>query len=185
MRLVIEHQGGVIGIAQNRLAIAQESTQPVLWLDRQAPRPEISGGGVSVRVDQTECFIERGYKPPSVLANECAGAGRRAALEGIARRATEGDFLAAIEKGAAIADLALSEEKCEVTFALLPRTRPVVEFVETPHRFAVAPGGMRVNFTPGAVKVGEVPSLPYLNVYLKQEPFVKIQAVSAKLDVTV
>lgn len=175
----------MIGIAQNRPAITQESTQPVLQLDRRAPRLEISGGGVSVRVDQTECFIERGYKPPSVLANECAGAGRGAALEGIARRATEGDFLPSVEKGAAIADLALPEEKCEVALALLPRTRPVVELVEEPLRFAVVPGRITVNFTPGTVKVVEVPSWPYLQVYLQQEPFIRIQAVPEKIDVAV
>ncbi|MEW6447581.1 MAG: DUF6470 family protein [Bacillota bacterium] len=184
MRLVVEQQGAVIGIAQNRPAIVQESTRPVFQLDRQAPRLEISGGGVSVRIEQTQCFIERGLKPPSVLANECARAGRGAALEGVARRAREGDFLAAIEEGATVADVALPEEKCEVALALLPRTRPVVEFIEEPLQVNAVPGKVTVDFTPGTVSF-EVPSWPYLQVYLQQEPFIRVKAVPEKIDVAV
>jgi hypothetical protein len=185
VRVTVEQQRGVIGIAQNRPVIRQESTRPVLKLSRELPRLQISGGGVSVRIDQTQCFIEKGLKPPSVLANECAGAGRRAALEGITRRAREGDFLASIEEGATVADLALPEEKFEVALALLPRTRPAVEFIEEPLRVNAVPGKVTVDFTPGTVKAVKTPSPPYLHVYLEQEPFVKIQAVPEKIDVAV
>jgi len=185
VRVVIEQQGAVIGITQQRPWIrVRESTRPVLALQRQMPRLEISGGGVSVRVDQTECFAERGYKPPAVFADECVRAGRQAARDGVARRTAEGDFLASIEQGAGIADLVVPEEKCEVVLALLPRTRPTIEVLEEPLRFTVTPGRVTLDFTPGTVSVG-VPSWPYLQVYLQQEPFIRIQAVPEKIDLAV
>ena len=182
--MVIEQQRAVIGITQQRPWIeVQESTRPVLALQRQMPRLEISGGGVSVRIDQTECFAERGYKPPAAFADECVRAGRQAAQDGVARRTAEGDFLASIEQEAGIADLVISEE-CEVVLALLPRTRPTIEVLEEPLQFTVAPGRVTLDFTPGTVSV-EVPSWPYLRVYLQQEPFIRIRAVPEKIDVAV
>lgn len=184
MQLLIEHRGAAIGIAQNRPAVRLENTRPVLKLQRQGPRLEISGGGVSVRIDQTACFAEKGLKPPSVLAGECIDLGRRAALDGIARRAEEGDFLAAVERGAEVADLAVPEEKFEVVFALLPRTRPAIEFVGEPLQIKMFPGRVGVDFTPASVKV-EAPPFPYIQTYLRQEPSLRIRAVPDKIDTTV
>lgn len=184
VRVTVEQQRAVIGIIQNRPVIRQESTRSVLKLGREVPHLEISGGGVSVRIDQAACFDEIGRKLPSEIAKEYRETGLRAALEGIGRRGAEGDFLASIEKGAGVADLALPEEAREVVLAFLPRTRPAIEFLEEPLQFTVTPGRVTVDFTPGTVSV-EVPSWPYLRVYLQQEPFIRIQAVPEKIDLAV
>uniref|UniRef100_A0A7C1JK80 Uncharacterized protein n=1 Tax=Ammonifex degensii TaxID=42838 RepID=A0A7C1JK80_9THEO len=185
VRLVIERQRAIIGIQQSwsRLEV-RESAPPVLQLRQQLPRLEISGGEVAVRVDQARCFSERGFKPLSELGREQAEVGRQAALEGIARRSAEGDFLAAIEKGTGVADLDWPEEKVEVGLALLPRSRPVVEIVEEPLRIRVDAGRVAVSFSPGEIKM-EAPWPPYVRVYLQKRPFVRIKVLPERLDATV
>jgi hypothetical protein len=185
MRLVVEQQRAVIGIQQSRPRLeVHEGARPVLQLQRQPPRLKISGGEVAVRIDQARCFEERGFKSPGALGREQAERGRRAALEGIARRGAEGDFLASIEKGAEIAALAWPEEEMEVTLALLPRGRPVVEFVEEPLQIRVDAGKVAVSFTPGKLEM-EASWPPYLRIYLQKTPFVRIRALPEKLDATV
>lgn len=185
MRLVIEQQRAIIGIQQSRPRLeVRESAPLVLQLRRQLPRLQISGGKVAVRIDQTRCFSERGFKPLSELGREEAELGRQAALEGIARRSAEGDFLAAIEKETGVADLAWPEEKKEVGLALLPRSRPVVEFVEEPLQIRVDAGGVAVSFSPGEIET-EAPGPPYVLIYLQRRPFIQVKMLPERLDATV
>ncbi|WP_123931584.1 DUF6470 family protein [Thermodesulfitimonas autotrophica] len=185
VRLVIEQQRAVIGIQQSRPRLeVRESAPPVLQLRRQLPRLQISGGKVAVRIDQTRCFSERGFKPLSELGREQAELGRQAALKGIARRSVEGDFLAAIEKGTGVADLAWPEEKKEVGLALLPRSRPVVEFIEESLQIRVDAGGVAVSFTPGEIEMG-APGPPYVLIYLQRRPFIQVKMLPERLDATV
>lgn len=185
MRLIIEQQRAIIGIQQSRPQLeVRGSALPVLQLRRQPPRLEISGGEVAVRIDQTKCFSERGFKPLSELGREQAELGRQAVLEGIAKRSAEGDLLAAIEKGTGVADLAWPEEKKEVGLALLPRSRPVVEFVKEPLRIKVEAGKVAVNFTPGETEI-EAPGPPYVRIYLEKRSFIRMKVLPEGLDATV
>ncbi|MGQ9511815.1 DUF6470 family protein [Thermodesulfitimonas sp.] len=170
-----------ISIIQQWPAVELKRVPPVFELRRQAPRLEITGGRVAVRIDQTRCFAERGLKPPAALAREAARSGQEAALAGIGRRAEEGDHLAAIEKGGTVADLAVTEEEGEVILLLLPRSRPAVDFPYQPLVIRVDPGAVEVVFSPGRYAVkASLP--PYVRVYLTQGAFLQAGMVSGSVD---
>lgn len=89
-----------------------------------------------VSIDQSQCWKELGLLSPWDIGAKGAEEGKRAALEAIGRWAEEGDYLAAIEKGNSVADLAADlPEPPELILDLLPRTRPKIYFVPEPAIF--------------------------------------------------
>ncbi|GAV22538.1 DUF6470 family protein [Carboxydothermus pertinax] len=84
---------------------------------------------LKVQVDSTRCRADLGYLIPSEFSRAYARQGREEALEGTGRRAEEGDYLAAFEKGNTIENLVIPPvNEVELTVRMLPSVRPVIKF---------------------------------------------------------
>ena len=106
---------------------------PVRQLTNNKPvKVEIHTEHVRVLIDQRQCFNESGRMDIRTLAATIAQRSRQAFLEGISRRNSEGDLMAAPEnRGKAIPMIAFNNsfEEKEFNMVTMPRSRPRIEFV--------------------------------------------------------
>ena len=113
---------------------------------------------------------------------EAAYLGMQQAMEYIAKVASDGDVLAAIENGgnpiAYFAERDAYPEK-EFNMVTMPRSRPRFEVIGD-IRFNVQPGGVRYDVEPGEMEIEA--TRPEIDIYLRQKPFVKFEYVGKNLD---
>ncbi len=183
MELRIQHTWPQVGIdtTQGQLSIEQKPAQ----MEITSKPAQLQGGGEAFRVEinQYPCWAEVGLKNSTDLLREFAQRGHADALEGIGRRAAEGDQLASIETKVdaivAIATNVLLPPPDEFNIALMPTSRPEINFVggkkltiePIPVDIKVTPQGAKIDFNPGKV-----------DIYLKQKPEFSFEFVGDNID---
>lgn len=186
MDLKITQQFGQIGInyAQARMDI--RTGQADMQLITVPPEIEINIDYPRVHIDQTQALADIGYKKVVALEAEHAGEGRVTMLAGIGRMAVEGDSLArSAGKGRGIiADIAWqnSFDSHDFNVDVIPHTPPKIWFT----------GGININVRSGYVRLQVEENYPKIeftpgkvNIYLEQEPLLKIEAAGTYLDLVI
>lgn len=100
-----------------------------MQIDIEHSKVDISSRLPRIQIDQQQCFNESGIMDPSTLTDHIANQGAQAAFQGIDRRVSEGNRIAAIENGGnPIAQIAKSNsfDQLGYTIAATPRSRPRV-----------------------------------------------------------
>lgn len=162
---------GSISIHTVNARLEMQTTKPELNMRQQHAQIQIETTQPRLIIDQTECFNSAGRKTNSALAEEIASRGRQNALEYIETTASDGDTLAAFEKGGdPLIDFAERNAYPESDFNVvaMPAVRPKIEAVEgtlkirsTPEelgplngvKFDVRLGSLEVRYIPGSITV--------------------------------
>lgn len=151
LRLRIETQQARLGldfrlpqveIERIRRPVEAQSTPPELDIEIDYPRVEI---------DARAARAEIGLKTTLAIARDLAATGQQAALEGIGRWASEGDELAAVEKGGSVARVAAEAawpgDKQQINVDVAPKSRVEVDVT----------GGISIDIDPGRLSLAIVP----------------------------
>ena len=86
-----------------------------------------------IRIDSSDTRAEIGLKSPRAIREEGVALGKQAVLEGIGRRADEGNRFQRIENNSnPVAEIAAEamEDNIDYNVGLIPKTPPRIDFVE-------------------------------------------------------
>lgn len=173
-----------IGIETTRPFLSLTSTRPLLELSVEEPQLQIHSPRPVLHIDQKQCFADAGRRTPSDFSAYYAAQGWSDSMQGIARRASEGDLLGQINKGYGIADLAAEGLGSTIDFNVtsIPK-QPPRTWVETyPVQFKFIRGSVSGTFHPG--KIENNFQWGKVQIYLRQQNHVSIKAVGDRLDAT-
>lgn len=159
-RIQIDQTFGKIGLHHRPARILIEQRPAKLEIRQPKAKLLLRTTGGKLDIDQSQAFAEANLKHVFQLTAEYAALGRKAVLEGIARRAREGDRLMQIEKGGhPIADLARKG-------AYPPAKQLQIGWM--PH----SPFSVRFHYEPVRVDIFAFPREPQVNVQTYQ-PHIK------------
>lgn len=145
-KLVVHAERGVQQIEQPRAVMEQE--QPAAILEISTTNPQLS-------LDTTEVRADVDMKSVFRRTQEFAQMGQQDALQGLARRAEEGQQLLRIENGGnAIADLAKQN-------GTPPPAQLGIRFVANRSK-------IQMSITPGTTTINATPQKPVLNVQVNK-----------------
>lgn len=156
----------------------QEIKQPRPELTIEQPQGELY-------IDQTRALDALGYVQSSTFSQRIASEGRRILLEGIARKAQEGDRLAAIHQGGdPILDIAWERARLETPRTLLgePSVNNVdITYISNSPRIDVEVRRLEHHYTVQKPRLEFVRGS--LNIYVKQYP--KVEIIPPRIDLTI
>ncbi|HEX3032836.1 MAG TPA: DUF6470 family protein [Bacillota bacterium] len=184
MRLQVNHIWGQIGIDRipGQLSIRQKPAE--LNITTTPGELVSQGEDFHVQIDSYPCRAEVGLKNNFDQLKEIADRAKVAVLEGIGRVAREGDDLAAInKKGDPLVQHSLNkvlEPPAEFNIAMIPTSRPIIEFVGG-KTLAFEAGGVSFNPAPAAVDINYQPG--QVSVYVRQQHELEIRFVGANVDI--
>ncbi|MGI6488882.1 MAG: hypothetical protein GX964_02770 [Syntrophomonadaceae bacterium] len=183
MYLRITSQPALLGLDIKKPFLRMETSPPRVELDITRARVEMHSSRPRIHIDQSECFADMERRTPLEFSWYWSGLAREAALNGIGEIAEEGDQLAAIEGGPTIADIALAntDDYVEWNIDFIPKHRPRIEFELQPVEFNPVPGRVDLHLNRGRVYTeldwGRV------DVYLRQQPYLKIEYLGQNYDI--
>lgn len=170
-----------IGIQTNNAALSIRQPCGQQSLEHRDVRMFVEREPTVVQIDQSACFAEAGLKNALELSRENAEMGRMAVLEGIARRADEGNMLAGIETGvSAIAEIAAQnlDTAKDFTIAFIPQSRPTINITGSFYlRWEI--GGVDANYQPRYPEIEYTPG--NVGIYLRQQGDIEIHYVDEKV----
>jgi hypothetical protein len=182
VQLRMESQMARIGI-ESRAACLELRTIPArlemetipAQLNLHSPRPQL-------HIDQSRCRASQGYKNNDFFIQDTVSFSRGQAAAGIGRRAYEGDYMAEIEKGNRLEDLALDAPASEAgsSAAGTPTEPPEMYFDVLPLEANYQPGDVEINFTPARVEPTYLPG--QVDIYVRQKNYLNIDWVGQNYD---
>ncbi|MEN6351306.1 MAG: DUF6470 family protein [Syntrophomonas sp.] len=184
MDLKISQQYGRIGLNIQKPQVKLNITLPKENVSCKISKVIISSPDPKLYLDQTQCWEDMGYRTPEAFGGYMASNGQSKVMAGIARRAQEGDTLAAIDKGntvqSVIASRIRSESTCEYTIAYIPKHPPQVEPEVENIEVNVEAGGASASVQLGSVDY----NAPWAKVdmYLLQKPSIDVKWVGSHYD---
>ncbi len=183
MQLQMRSQMALIGLEISKPFLHLRITKPQINLEIKEPELHIRSLRPVLHIDQTQCFADAGKRTLSAFTAYYADRGWADALEGIARRAQEGDMLAQIHKGYTIEKLAAQNlgEIADFNVTAIPKQPPRVWFDTYPVQYEFNPGDVDTRLQRGRVEGyfqwGKV------NIYLRQKNYLEINWVEdSKVD---
>ena len=183
MQLQIRSQLALIGLEINKPFLHLRTTMPKVELQIKKPEIKIHSPRPVLHIDQTQCFADAGKRTPSDFAAYYAEMAWSDSMEGIARRAQEGDMLAQIHKGYTIEKLAAQNlgEIADFNVTAIPKQPPRVWFDTYPVQFEFDPGYVETRLQMGTVE-GNL-QWGKVNIYLRQKNYLEINWVeNSKVD---
>lgn len=133
-------------IEQPRATVTQE--QPAAILEMSTTRPQLS-------LDTTEARAEIDLKSVRRRIEEQAQAGQQAVLEGIGRRASEGQQMMKIENGGNV-------------FGELSKQNQPRQYASLGMRFVGNKSGVQMSFQPGSVDIQATPQKPIFDAQVNK-----------------
>lgn len=141
---------------------------------------------IEIRIDQRQCFNEAGLKDNTAFMEDNVQEAKQNLLQWIGRVSSEGNMMAAIENNMdAIAEIALdnSIQVYDFNVDFLPKSRPKIDFIGGKVDIQVDEGYVELKTKPNKpvidVKVGGV------QIYLRQNPELKIEYIGNNMDETI
>lgn len=177
----INSQRGQVGLGTNNAKIEYTSPKGKLEMSTVKAQMEISPGWAKVKIDQTIPFAEAGRKTPSMFSKEYADLGKQYVLQGIARRAQEGDLAARPPYGDAIQRIIMNKFPTKVDFnvAAIPQSRPEIDFVNLEKEITWRIGGSQRAFN---ISQGEFNyQAGGVDIYMEQYPSINFQFIDTKV----
>lgn len=179
----ISSTDALIGIKTTPAKLSISQPKADFEMNIREPELEIHTEQIQVQIDQQQCFNESGLKDFATLTRDHAMEAKQAVLEGIARRTSEGNRMAAIENGGnAISQIAFNNSFTEHVFDIgtMPKSRPEIDFVG---------GNVDITLHEGDVELRSKPNMPIIDVqvgdvevFLRQNPDIKFEYVRNKID---
>lgn len=145
-------------------------------IQRKQPKLNMHTEHPQIRIDQRQCFNESGLMSPEAFADYIAQTGRKAVMEGIARRTEEGSRLARIEAGGnAVAEIAYDNSfpVYEFKMVTMPRSRPKIDFVGGSIDIQVEEGYVNTIFRPNSPQIEYRPGS--IEIRMRQYPHIDIK----------
>ena len=174
---------GQIGIKTTNAKLLITQPPPFVELKQKHPKVIIDTEHVQVIIDQRQCFNDTGLMDFLTLTEDGVQRAKQAVFEGIARRAQEGDMLAAIESGMdAIAEIAYNNsfESVDYNLAVMPISRPKIDFKG---------GTVDIKVDEGYVSLHAVPNKPQgqyepgrVEIFMLRNPDIKITHTGNNVD---
>lgn len=186
MALRITHIWPRLEIHTTRAEQQLEQIPARLEIATEPARTEMVGEPFRVEINQYPCFAEAGLKNVFDLTREESERARQQLLEGIARRAQEGDGLAAIErKGNPLVEQALeiaNPPPAEFNIAFIPQSRPEIT-IHGGKKLLIEPGKITFSFQPGSVTYDFRPG--QVEIYLAQKAELQIEFTGNTVDISI
>lgn len=184
MDLRISQQAGLIGLNIEKPGVRLSITAPRLNVSAQVSEMRINSPQAEMEIDMSQSWADLGARKPDDYARDFTSQAQQKGMEGIARRAAEGNSQAAIEKGGNVIDLIRSRFKaaaeCPYTIAYIPEHPPVI---------TISPGEMQLETSAGGVscspQLGRVENNAIwakVDVYLQQKPTIEIEWLGSYFD---
>ena len=174
--LQISTQKARIGIQTTNAALSYTQPRGQWNMQTQKAQMQVTKGMPQVVIDQTIPFAEAGLKTQPMLMREYADLGRQYVLEGIARRAREGDLMARPPYGNAIPQIIQSRlplERADFNVAFIPQSRPEIDFTGLEFEINWQIGGVETDFTPRKPEFNYTPGR--VDIYMEQYPEIRYQ----------
>ena len=177
----INSQRGILGMQTNNAKIEYTTPKGNWEMRTVKAQMEVSPGWAQVRIDQTIPFAEAGRKTLSMLVQDYADLGKQSLLEGIARRAQEGDLMARPPYGDAIQRIVMSKlpTRADFNIKFIPQSRPEIDFVNLEKDITWQIGGSERTFQ---LNKGEFNyQRGGVDIYMEQYPSLDIQFIDTKV----
>jgi hypothetical protein len=181
--LRITRTDALLGIRSTPAKMQISQPKPDFELRHKDAKVLLHTEPVQIRIDQSQCRNEIGYKDNEAFGADAAARGQQAVLEGIARRVGEGNQLAQVPvNGNAIAQIAAqnSLQVDDYNIDFLPKSKPEIDFVG---------GRVDISVDEGYVELQSKPNKPIIDVeigtveiYLRQRPELEIQYIGSQID---
>lgn len=178
-------------ITTTRAQLQLRTTQPQITI--QQPKGELSikqhkpeiiidRDPVQVIIDQYQCFAEAGLKNNTDLSKEFENLGRIKALEGIAKRVSEGNRMGTIESRnfnviPQLAKQSSVRELKEFNYDVIPKSRPKIDFK----------GDLQINWNINKPDINYTPQRPKISAtrgklegYLDPYPDIDIKYIDER-----
>jgi len=186
MDIRITQRFAQIGIEWKSAELSIKNPPPDITMQQYPADIIITIERPEVHIDTTQTFSEMGLKRFVPLEMEHAQKSQSIVIDGIGRRAYEGDKLASsIGLGNKVfADIAENNlpQPAEFNVDIIPRTPPKI----------TATGEISIEGVMGDVVVDSPPNFPEVNVqlgyvktYIEKEPYLKIEAVGNYIDMKI
>ena len=176
----ITSQKARLNIQTTKARLDYVSSKGKLEMQTVKARMEVSKGLPQIVIDQSIPFAEAGLKTLPMLMKDYADLGRQSVLEGIARRAREGDMMARPPYGRAIPQIALNSLHGRADFIIkfIPQSRPEIDFINTEFEIDWETGGSDRTFSPGKTEFTYIPG--GVDIYLEQYPELNFEYIDMK-----
>ena len=182
MQLQMKSQMALIGMNSTQPLLELRSRLPKIELQIEEPRLEIRSPRPVLHIDQTQCFADHHKRNLADFAAYYANLAWSDSMEGIARRAIEGDLLAQIHKDFSIGDLFTRHlgETAEFNVTAIPKQPPRIWIDTFPVQYKLKRGKVNLDFQPGQVDIRFHKGK--LNIYLRQQNYLEIYYIDNKVD---
>lgn len=170
-----------IDTTSSKLYISQPPAE--LSIDSENSRIEVHGELPRIIIDQRQCFNESGLMDNTTLAGDIAQRGRQAAMEGIGRIVSEGNYLASVKSGKnAIVEISRNNfmETHEFNMVTMPRSRPVIEVIGSTLDIRVREGGIEIYAKPHSPEIDVEPG--NVTISLERYPSIEISFTGRSID---
>lgn len=187
--LKIKAEMGKIGIQTKDARLSIHQQQADMKIRQPKAGMNIQFVPAKLLIDQSKAFSEENLKPVSEMIADYANRGRKAVLQGIARRVEEGDTLMKIENGGhPIADLAKkdsSDPPLDFNIGFMPNSVFDVKIRYIPSKLSIhwSVHHPEINVTPHYPQYGYSPGS--VNIYMRQWPSLTAQLVGGNYDANI
>ena len=186
LSLQITNIHGQIGINTNNAE--QSIRQPQAELNIQTTPSELNmhTEHVRIRIDQSRCFAEAGLKSVFELTYEFAQRGIQASLEAIGNEVYEGNLMGAIKNKidaiAAIAAQKAFPPPADFNIALMPQSRPKIDFIGGEVSYNPQMGNVSIEIRPNKAEINVTPGS--VEIYMLQKPYFHFEFIGNNVDVS-
>ena len=175
-----------IGINQIPAQMGIDSRLADLEISQELGEFQISTKPPQVEIDLKEAFGDLGMRKPDQVSQDYAAKSWQAYRQDLTRMVAEGDRMARIELGRnAIVEIARENaiEHKEINVTAAPKQPPKVTAsirdVDLKYRL----GGARIELEPRPVGIDYTPGI--VQIYLLEEPWIRIEVVGSNVDLMV
>lgn len=178
-----------IGIETIPARLERKSNPARMEIKQKQALLEIETVKPRIKIDQYEAFASAGRKNNLDLAVDIAQEGYKQVMEYIAKKASDGDRLAAIHiKRDPIVEFAERDSyvKRDFNIDFIPKARPKITVEEGEVKVELAGGPnaffdkVKINFVPHTYETKYIPG--NVNIYMEQYPSVDIEYIGNNVD---
>ncbi len=184
MDLSISQQYAQVGLNIDKPAAKLNIKPPKLNVSSGKPEVEVSFSWPEVHIDQSQSFADIGLRDYRRLSEYNCSKAHSTALEGIKRRVSEGDSLAAIDRKTTIqrviAARVQAEAECPYNIAYIPEHPPEIDPQTYPIEINSPEADVSVNLDWGEVR--NVSPWAGVDMYLLQKPEINVQWTGSYYD---
>ena len=182
LQLRIDQQYAKIGLDIKEPFLNLKTTLPAVELAIKEPQLKMESKRPVIHIDQTKCFADAGRRKPLDFAWYCADLARSDVAAAVDRIVSDGNYLAGIENGNSIPELAAAsmDESIDFNVTFIPKQRPDIWFDLYPVNIDLDRGTVDLQLHRGEfdsnLQRGQV------NAYLRQKNYININWEESRLN---